>query len=124
MSIITHFKNITIIALFLLLIGLIFSFHHQEVMTQQKFAQTMEEQFKEQKCQLAVMRIANKITSINANKINVEIAIKIFIIYSMGLKAAQDNDTRCFLIEQWGDDTLLAYKQGVSDGKKTYTGMF
>jgi hypothetical protein len=56
------------------------------------------------------------------NLSNNDVAFQIFVIYSAALDLSKKKNTKCLLLEQWGDDVYSAYLQGVKDGKKSYIG--
>jgi hypothetical protein len=108
--------------MFFFLLGLILFFHRQEVVSQEKFSNTLLLQSNQQKCQKAYVRLLSKISIIEKSIRNQDMQLQVFMMYEAALKLSQKNEIKCLLLEQWGDDVWMAYKEGVKDGKKTFDG--
>ena len=124
---ITHLKRyktvlFIIFSLFFFLLGLILHFHNQEVVTQTELVQVLTLQSQEQKCQQAYVRLTQKLNEVNSRVANQEILVAILVLYETASKLSLKNDVKCLILEQWGDDVWMAYRQGVRDGKKASSG--
>lgn len=109
-------------SLFLFLLGLILYFHRQETISRNALAKLVLVQEEQHKCYDAYVRLQSKIHGIDERRMDQEIAFQILVIYELASKLAQENDPKCLMLEQWGDDVWKAYLTGVVDGKKNIAG--
>jgi hypothetical protein len=110
------------ISMFVLLVGTGFFFHTQNLSRQKNLEKTLSKQSNDLSCVEAGIRLSNKMDLAFKDFSKSEVSFQIFVIYSAAYDLSKQKDTKCLLLEQWGDDVYNAYRQGVRDGKKASVG--
>jgi hypothetical protein len=104
------------------LLGVGFYFHTQNLSRQKNLEKTLSQQSDDLTCVEASIRLSDKMDMAARNFSKNEVAFEIFVIYSAAYDLSRKKNTKCLLLEQWGDDVYNAYRQGVKDGKKASLG--
>lgn len=104
----------------LFLFGVILFFHTQELSRQKNLEQTLSQQSDDLLCVEASIRLSKKMETSFKHFSDSDVSFQLFVIYSTAYDLARKKNTKCLLLEQWGDDVNSAYLQGVKDGKKSF----